>query len=323
MVWLFALWSAKTDTVVLIGVLFGIAACMIWGSVYVAPLMLPDYSPAVIAMVRYLVFGMLSLGFAFSQWKELQTYQWTDWRRATALGIVGNICYYWLLAEACQRAGASIAGAFTAMIPILVAVIGNLRAKEKAKPWRRLLPPLLLVLLGMSCLNWTEFVVLVGSGSVTSGDFWLGVLFAFLSLFVWTWYPLSNAEWLLAHPNHSPRTWSTAQGLTLLPCAFIGILLLFANESPETIMGPTPWLFLCVVLFLGIFASWIGIVLWSLMSQRLPPALGGQMIIFETLFAVIYAHLWREEWPTPLLVVGMTLLLLGVLGSLRVFRSQH
>lgn len=133
MVWLFALWSAKTDTVMLIGVLFGIGACMIWGSVYVAPLMLPDYSPAVIAMVRYLVFGMLSLSFAFSQWKELKTYQWVDWRRATALAIVGNIFYYWLLAEACQRAGASIAGAFTAMIPILVAVIGNLRAKEKGE----------------------------------------------------------------------------------------------------------------------------------------------------------------------------------------------
>ena len=77
----------------LIGVLFGIAACMIWGSVYVAPLMLPDYSPAVIAMVRYFVFGLLSVGFAISQWKELRTYQWADWRRATALGIVGNIFY--------------------------------------------------------------------------------------------------------------------------------------------------------------------------------------------------------------------------------------
>lgn len=317
------MWSAKPETAMLIGVLFGIAACMIWGSVYVAPLMLPDYSPAVIAMVRYFVFGLLSVGFAISQWKELRTYQWADWRRATALGIVGNIFYYWLLAEACQKAGASIAGAFTAMIPILVAVIGNLRAKEKAKPWRRLLPPLMLVLLGMICLNWTEFVVMVGSGSVTSGDFWLGVLFAFLSLFVWTWYPLSNAEWLLAHPEHSPKTWSTAQGLTLLPCAFIGMIVLLANESPETIMGPTPWLFLGVAIFLGIFASWIGIVLWSLMSQRLPPALGGQMIIFETLFAVVYAHLWREEWPTPLLVVGMSLLLLGVLGSLRVFSSSR
>ena len=38
----------------LIGVFFGIAACMIWGCVYVAPLILPDYSPVHIAMMRYL-----------------------------------------------------------------------------------------------------------------------------------------------------------------------------------------------------------------------------------------------------------------------------
>ena len=304
----------------LIGVLFGIAACLIWGIVYVAPLILPDYNPVVIAMARYLIFGMLSAGLAVSQWRALRTFVAADWRRATALGVVGNIFYYWLLAEACQKAGASIAGAFTAMIPILVAVIGNVRAGEKARPWGRLLPPLVLVVAGMCCLNWTEFVYLVGSGRVSSGDFWLGVLSAFLSLFVWTWYPLSNAEWLLAHPEHSPKVWSTAQGLTLLPCALVGLGICLGTDSPAEILGPTPWLFLAVIVFLGVFASWVGILLWNLMSQRLPPALGGQMIIFETLFAVTYAHLWREAWPTPLMFVGMSLLLLGVLGSLRVFR---
>lgn len=307
----------------LIGVLFGIAACLIWGTVYVAPLILPDYNPVVIAMARYLIFGMLSAGLAVSQWRALRTFVAADWRRATALGVVGNIFYYWLLAEACQKAGASIAGAFTAMIPILVAVIGNVRAGEKARPWGRLLPPLVLVVAGMCCLNWTEFVYLVGSGRVSSGDFWLGVLSAFLSLFVWTWYPLSNAEWLLAHPEHSPKVWSTAQGLTLLPCALVGLGICLGTDSPAEILGPTPWLFLAVIVFLGVFASWVGILLWNLMSQRLPPALGGQMIIFETLFAVTYAHLWREAWPTPLMFVGMSLLLLGVLGSLRVFRMPR
>lgn len=307
----------------LIGVLFGIAACLIWGTVYVAPLILPDYNPVVIAMARYLIFGMLSAGLAVSQWRALRAFVAADWRRATALGVVGNIFYYWLLAEACQKAGASIAGAFTAMIPILVAVIGNVRAGEKARPWGRLLPPLVLVVAGMCCLNWTEFVYLVGSGRVSSGDFWLGVLSAFLSLFVWTWYPLSNAEWLLAHPEHSPKVWSTAQGLTLLPCALVGLGICLGTDSPAEILGPTPWLFLAVIVFLGVFASWVGILLWNLMSQRLPPALGGQMIIFETLFAVTYAHLWREAWPTPLMFVGMSLLLLGVLGSLRVFRMPR
>lgn len=235
----------------LIGVFFGIAACMIWGCVYVAPLILPDYSPVHIAMMRYLVFGMLAAGLAVPEWRELKSYSAADWRRALALGIVGNIFYYWLLAEACQRAGAPIAGAFTALIPIMVGVIGNMRAGESAVPWRRIVPPLCLSFAGMVCLNWTEFIYLVGDGRVTSGNFWLGVGFAFFSSVVWTWYPLSNAEWLLSHPGKSPKTWSTAQGLALLPCAAVGMALLAGDGTQGDVLGPRPWMFIATVVFLG------------------------------------------------------------------------
>ena len=47
------------------------------------------------------------------------------------------------------------------------------------------------------------------------------------------------------------------------------------------------------------------------------------MIIFETIFAVTYAHLWRSEWPTPLMLVGLGLLLMGVTASLKVFRKPR
>lgn len=222
----------------LIGVLFGIAACMIWGCVYVAPLILPDYSPVHIAMMRYLVFGMLAAGLAVPEWRELKFYSAADWRRALALGIVGNIFYYWLLAEACQRAGAPIAGAFTALIPIMVGVIGNMRAGESAVPWRRIVPPLCLSFAGMVCLNWTEFIYLVGDGRVTSGNFWLGVGFAFFSSLVWTWYPLSNAEWLLSHPGKSPRRGRPLRGLHSCHASPSGWLCLRETGRRGTFSGP-------------------------------------------------------------------------------------
>ena len=56
------------------------------------------------------------------------------------------------------------------------------------------------------------------------------------------------------------------------------------------------------------------------MSQRLPTALGGQLIVFETIFAVIYAHALRMAWPAPTMVAGLVLLLAGVLLSLRAFQ---
>lgn len=309
------------------GVLCGVAACMIWGTVYIAPLILKGYDPLLIALGRYVVFGALSAGLAFAERRELARYSMRDWTTALALGIIGNLVYYWMLAEAVTHAGAPIAGAFTALIPILVAVIGNERAKATGRniPWRRLAAPLSLVLIGMICLNITEFMHFVVSGRASSGTFWLGVAYAFGSLILWTWYPLTNAAWIESHPAASPRAWATAQGLTLLPAAAARLALYLPARglTLAEALGASPALFIVVLLFLGIAASWVGILLWSQMSRTLPSALAGQMIVFETIFAVIYAHVLRREWPTPLMSIGMALLLIGIVASLRAFRMPR
>ena len=46
------------------------------------------------------------------------------------------------------------------------------------------------------------------------------------------------------------------------------------------------------------------------------------IIVFETIFAVIYAHALRAAWPEPTMTAGLALLLAGVLLSLRAFRRQ-
>ena len=71
----------------------------------------------------------------------------------------------------------------------------------------------------------------------------------------------------------------------------------------------------------GLMGSWVGIVFWNAMSQRLPTALAGQMIVFETIFAVTYAHVLRMQWPEWNMLAGMALLLSGVMLSLKVFQT--
>lgn len=58
------------------------------------------------------------------------------------------------------------------------------------------------------------------------------------------------------------------------------------------------------------------------MNQRLPTALYGQMIVFETVFAIIYAHMLRGEFPSLTMIVGVVLLVTGVLSALRAFQHQ-
>jgi len=65
-------------------------------------------------------------------------------------------------------------------------------------------------------------------------------------------------------------------------------------------------------------ASMVGNALWNRMSKLLPLTLVGQMILFETLFALIYGFLWEQRLPTDLEYVAFTLVVLSVVSCLAV-----
>lgn len=82
--------------------------------------------------------------------------------------------------------------------------------------------------------------------------------------------------------------------------------------------GPRPGFFIFLMVSIGLLASWLGTLCWNQASQRLPTAIVGQLIVFETLSALTYAYALRAEWPVPLTLAGIALLVLGVLRAARV-----
>ncbi|MDH5540938.1 MAG: EamA/RhaT family transporter, partial [Rhizobacter sp.] len=68
---------------------------------------------------------------------------------------------------------------------------------------------------------------------------------------------------------------------------------------------------------IGLFASWLGTLCWNEASQRLPPSLAGQLIVFETLAALAYALMLRGGMPAAQTLAGIVLLVGGVLWALR------
>ena len=72
------------------------------------------------------------------------------------------------------------------------------------------------------------------------------------------------------------------------------------------------------MIIIGLFSSWLGTLCWNEASQRLPTALAGQLIVFETLAALAYAFILRGSMPQPLTLVGIALLVIGVLRAVRV-----
>ncbi len=308
-----------------IGTLFALAAGLMWGLVFVGPLLLPDYPAALQSFGRYLAFGLIALPLAWLDRARLAQLTRADWVEAAKLGLVGNIVYYLFLASAIARAGGPLPTMIIGTLPVVIAISSNLRdaGRDGRLPWRKLLPSLLLISAGIACVNQVELEHLRADPSADAAAYALGGLLAVGAVACWTWYPIRNADWLRNHPGRSPRAWATAQGLATLPMALAGYALFWAwsaASGSEFVMplGPRPAVFLGLMFAIGLFSSWLGTLCWNEASQRLPTALVGQLIVFETLAALGYALLLRGSVPPLLTGLGVLLLIAGVVWALRV-----
>lgn len=313
------------------GVGYALIAGLLWGLVFVTPVLLPAYPPAMLAFGRYLAFGVIALPLALRDRAALARLTASDWRAALALAAVGNIAYYLLLATAIQTAGVPLPTMVIGTLPVVIAVCSNLGGREIA--WRRLAAPLALVGAGVACVNTAELHR--PALDRTAPDLALGLMLAGGALACWTWYPIHNARWLRRMPGISPGAWATAQGLATLPLAAVGMLATLswlawrsapaaagASNAPVFALplGPQPLRFVGLMLALGLFASWLGTLCWNRASQLLPMSLAGQLVVFETLAALLYGFVHRGAWPDALTWVGIGLLLAGVACAARSVR---
>ena len=318
------------------GTLFALAAGLLWGLVFVAPLLLPQYPPALLSVGRYLAFGLIALPLAWLDRKQLAQLTRSDWLEALKLSAVGNLLYYLCLSAAIQRSGAPLPTMLIGTLPVVIALVSmrqnrHVQALVAAPPvieWRRFLPPLALIALGIALVNMVEIKHLLAEQNLDTQRYATGALLAIAAVLCWTWYPLRNAQWLRAHAGRSPRVWATAQGVATLPLALAGLALLalfnvLASKPAAALLGPTPLAFVLAMLVLGLLASWIGTLCWNEASQRLPTHLAGQLIVFETLAALAYAFVLRGVWPETATLAGVALLVAGVIWALRAEPTQN
>ncbi|HEX2012882.1 MAG TPA: DMT family transporter [Roseateles sp.] len=309
------------------GTLFALAAGLMWGLVFVAPLLLPDYPAALLTVGRYLAFGLIALPLAAIDWRDLRQLRRGDWIEALKLSAIGNFLYYLCLSAAIQRAGGPLPTVIIGTLPVVIAICSNLRDHERDGylPWAQLAPSLALIAAGIACVNQVELGALAGQTGAELRRYAEGAVLAVAAVACWTWYPIRNADWLRAHGDRSPRAWATAQGLMTLPLALLGLALLPALQLMGLLdagfdlpLGPRPWAYVGLMLAVGLCASWLGTLCWNEASQRLPTTLVGQLIVFETLSALAYAFVLRGRAPQALTLAGIALLAGGVVWALRV-----
>ena len=313
---------------------FALAAGLMWGLVFVGPLMLPEYPAALQSFGRYLAFGLIALPLGWLDRKELRRLTRPDWLEALKLAAVGNVLYYLFLASAIQRAGGPLPTMIIGTLPVVIAISANLfnHHRDGQLPWGKMLPSLGLIALGIALVNQVELNHLLQDPQADLTRYTVGALLAVGAVGCWTWYPIRNGNWLREHPGRNPRAWATAQGLMTLPLAVLGyagfwVWTALAGTTPgadpmaepfSMPFGPRPAFFVGLMATIGLLASWLGTLCWNEASQRLPTALVGQLIVFETLAALSYAYVLRQQWPDMLTLAGVGLLVTGVVWATRV-----
>lgn len=292
-----------------VGIANGIAAGALWGVVFLAPAVLSRFTPVQLSAGRYLVYGLIAVVLLAPRWRELrQRIGLPEWRGLLWLSLAGNLVYFVLLAKAVQWAGGAAASLIVGLIPVLVTVVG---VREKgAVPLRQLSPALALCLVGVALVGYEALQSEHAQGSTQQRL--LGLLCAVGALFSWALYSIGNSRWLARRPDLSGHDWSLLTGVTtgalallLVPSAFV---------FPSTVHAPGAWLwFWAISAGVAVVASVVGNACWNRASRNLPLTLTGQMIVFETLFALLYGFAWQQRWPTPMELLAIACLVSGVL----------
>jgi len=300
-----------------LGIGFGVAAGALWGLVFLAPELARDFTALQLAAGRYLVYGLISAGLLVPRWRPLRVWlKGTHWRGLVGLSLLGNILYYVLLASAVQWGGVAMTSLVIGFLPVAVTLVGSRAAG--AVPLRRLAPSLWLSALAIGCIAWQA---MAGTHVQDQPHRLAGLLCAIGALAAWTAYAVINARWLARLHHVSAHDWNLLTGVVT---GALALLLVPAAVLTDTAThGSEAWVrFAAISTGIAVFASILGNGLWNRMSRLLPLTLVGQMILFETLFALLYGFLWERRLPTPVELLAVIALVASVLLCVRVHRPH-
>ena len=294
------------------GILAGLAAGALWGLVFVAPRMTLGFAGIDLTAGRFLVYGIVSVAVLALSWRRARRPTWAQAWGALWLSILGFTGYYWVLVLAIRDAGTEMPALIVGLIPLWVMLLG----KPGHLRWTTLAPGLLLTAAGLFLMS---RAVHAGAGADAASPlphYARGLALSVLAMACWTAFSLLNAAWLRRHPDVSATDWANWLGVAT-GLGGLALALGLGTPLPQLMAQPGWPLFALVVLGIGFGSSWLATILWNLASQRLAASLCGQLIVSETLFALLYSFAWDGRWPSAMQGAAAFLFTLGILASIK------
>ena len=295
----------------LLGVGCGAAAGAVWGLVFLAPALTPDFTPLQLAVARYVSYGLIAAALIAPRWRAIvRTLGAREWWALAWMSAVGNLVYFFLLGTGVQLGGVAMTSVIIGFLPVTVTVIGT--REDGAISLAKLAPSLFLGALGIICISLETPPGPARDDSTRV----LGVAAALGALCCWTAFAVANARWLARMKHISSHEWNLLGGIVTGSLALICLIPAFLLSSIAH--DGAAWIrFIGIAAGIAFAASIVGNMFWNMASRYLPLTLVGQMILFETLFALLYGFAWEQRLPTRLETTAIILLVASVALCIR------
>ncbi len=320
----------------LTGILAGLGAGALWGLVFVAPRMTPGLSAVDLTAGRFISFGAVSL---VAMLLMLRTRRLPTLRQALAalgMSVLGFTGYYLLLALAIRDAGSAVPALIIGTIPIWIMLLG----KPADLTWKSLAPGMLLTAFGLGLMMLASLqpgellmpnALPLENGPANSNQnsngnahtashtmfhYWRGIASAVAAMVCWTVFGLLNSAWVKRHPEVNATDWANWLGCATGAGALA--LWFFMGSEPKVLFSHVDIQYFAIICIVtGIGSAWLATILWNLASQRLSASLCGQLIVSETVFALVYSYALDGQWPRWIELAACMMFLLGILATIK------
>lgn len=300
----------------ILGLLCGAGAGALWGLVFLAPEMARSFGALELTIGRYVFYGLIAAILIAPRASQLLPLLGKkEWLGLVGLALTGNIFYYLFIVNAVQMGGIAMTSLIVGLVPVAVTIVGS--RDSGAVPLSRLMPSILLCTASAIAIGWDAFDALMTAQNLTQ---FMGMTCAVGGLVSWTVYAVHNRKWLTKMHSISSYDWNLLLGLVTgtLSLALIPVTILLVDLDHSA----HDWLsFIMVSALVALLASVAGNALWNQITRLLPFTMVGQMVLFETLFALLYAFAWEGRGPTINEAIAFTFVVASVITCISAHRA--
>jgi drug/metabolite transporter (DMT)-like permease len=245
--------------------------------------------------LRYGVLVILfGLGLAATgQWRIARA----DWPRLAVTALAGMFGSSWFTVQGFERVAAGLGAVIQMVEPIVIALLAALLLREF--PSKRVWLGVAVSLAGGIVLFWPDLT----SAASQPVDRW-GIAALIAASTCFAIYTIGAKPLLARYSGFTITAWAM---LISSPAVF-----LLAGKPMGELLRTTPAASWIEILYLAVFNSLIGNVLWTYGARHMTGASAGSFLYLMPVIAVAAGFLWLGEPVTLYLVTGGMVMLAGV-----------